>query len=386
MTRSVRIALIQPQAEGAGAQEVARLLDRGLQARGYEVHHVFFFRRTDAFDRQANAIFCARERPATPWSLARMLLSLFGHLRRLRPDVVLCFQHYGSLVGAPVARAAGIGTVIANWTSARELTPRWLQLTDRWLGTFGLFARVVTNSRSVTQDFADYPDAYRRRLVRIDHGFESKTSGIHRAIARARLKLPVDAVLLGCVARLHPLKNLALAIGLLAFDRRWHLAIAGQGSEQDRLAALAHELGCADRVHFLGELAPDRVAILLSALDVFVFPSLAETFGLAVVEAAHAGVPVVANQLEVLEEVLSPDGEPCVLFADAGNPVAFAAAVRRLLDDPALAATLSARAAKLAKYYSRDAMVAAYAALIDSELNGKAPQRAARQPLRSTAT
>jgi glycosyltransferase involved in cell wall biosynthesis len=386
MTRPVRIGLIQPQAEGAGAQEIARLLDRGLQARGYEAHHLFFFRRTKAFDHKANAIFCARERPTTPWSLARMLLSLFGHLRRLQPDVVLCFQHYGCLVGAPIARAAGVRVVIANWNSARELTPAWLQLTDRWLGTIGLFARVVTNSRSVTQDFADYPNAYRRRLMRIDHGFESKTCNIDRAVARAQLNLPRGAVLLGCVARLHPLKNLTLAIKLLAYDVRWHLAIAGQGGEQTGLAALARELGCADRVHFLGELAPDRVAILLSALNVFVFPSLAETFGLAVVEAAHAGVPVVANRLPVLEEVLSPDGEPCVLFADAGNPAAFAAAVRRLLDDTSLAATLSARAVKLATYYSREAMVAAYAALIESEVNGRASVRSSRQPSRQNVT
>jgi glycosyltransferase involved in cell wall biosynthesis len=83
---------------------------------------------------------------------------------------------------------------------------------------------------------------------------------------------------------------------------------------------------------------------------------------------------------------LSPDGEPCVLFADAGNPAAFAAAVRRLLEDTALAATLSARAAKLATYYSREAMVAAYAALIESEVSGRASVRSSRQPSRQNAT
>jgi L-malate glycosyltransferase len=88
----------------------------------------------------------------------------------------------------------------------------------------------------------------------------------------------------------------------------------------------------------------------------------------------------------VLEEVLSPDGEPCVLFADAGNPAAFAAAVHRILDDKVLAATLSARAAKLAAYYSREAMVAAYAALIESEVNGKALPGGSRQALRSGVT
>ena len=62
------------------------------------------------------------------------------------------------------------------------------------------------------------------------------------------------------------------------------------------------------------------------------------------------------------------------------------AQVRRLLEDTALAATLSARAAKLATYYSREAMVAAYAALIESEVSGKAAQGGTRQPLRSSAT
>jgi len=381
-----RIVLIQPQAEGAGAQEIARLLDRGLQTRGHEVHHLFFFRRTAAFDHLPNAIFCSRERPRGPWSLARMLVALFGHLRRLRPDAALCFQHYGSLIGGPIARAAGVGVVIANRNSARELMPAWLRLADRGLGTLGLFARVVANSGNVALEFADYPPAYRRRLVRIDHGFECKASGLDRATARARLNLPAAAVLLGCVARLHPLKNLAAAIRLLAFDRRWHLAIAGQGAEQAALTALARDLGCADRVHFLGELAPERVATMLRALDVFVFPSLAETFGLAAVEAAQAGVPVVANRLAVLEEVLSVDSERCALFADAGDLAALAAAVRRLVDDKELAAALSARGAKLATRYSLDAMVDAYAAVIESEVTSRPSRGHGRLPaLRSSA-
>jgi hypothetical protein len=56
------------------------------------------------------------------------------------------------------------------------------------------------------------------------------------------------------------------------------------------------------------------------------------------------------------------------------------------LEDTALAATLSARAAKLAAYYSREAMVAAYAALIESEVNGKAAQGGSRQALRPGVT
>src|SRR5207247_6357544 len=44
--RPLRLVLVQTQAEGAGAQEISRILGQGLDARGYDVHHVFFFRRT----------------------------------------------------------------------------------------------------------------------------------------------------------------------------------------------------------------------------------------------------------------------------------------------------------------------------------------------------
>jgi glycosyltransferase involved in cell wall biosynthesis len=375
MTAARRIILIQPQAEGAGAQEIARLIDRGLQARGYEVHHLFFFRRTAAFDSLPNAIFCAPERPATTGAWLNMLARLLGHLRRLRPHAVLCFQHYGTLLGAPAARLAGIRTIIANRNSARMLMPRWIRLIDGTFGTTGLYSRIVVNSADVENDFVRHPASYRRRLVRIDHGFECKTTALGRGEARRLLKLPADSVLLGCMARLHRLKNLAAAIRLLPLDRRWHLALAGQGPEQPALAALAQELGCAERVHFLGEVPPDRIGVLLRALDVFVFPSLAETFGLAAVEAAQAGVPVVAHRLEVLQEVLSVDGKPCALFVDSNDTPALAGAVRRILADPVFAAALRARAARLSARYSLDAMVDAYATVLDDELRrGNSPR------------
>ncbi len=114
-----------------------------------------------------------------------------------------------------------------------------------------------------------------------------------------------------------PLKQLDLAIRLLPLNERQHLVLAGQGAERANLEALARELKVFDRVHFVGELDERRMGLFLAALDCFVFPSAIETFGLAPVEAAQAGVPVVANNIEVLNEVLSVDGEPCALFVDA---------------------------------------------------------------------
>src|SRR3954447_15814382 len=58
-----RVMLVQTQAENAGAQEITRLLGNGLTARGYEVHHAFFFRKSESFDEPPNTFYCALERP-----------------------------------------------------------------------------------------------------------------------------------------------------------------------------------------------------------------------------------------------------------------------------------------------------------------------------------
>ena len=151
--RHRRVMLVQTQAEGAGAQEITRILGHGLTARGYEVHYVFFFRRTAAFDEQPNTYFCALERPSGLRSLYRMVRNLLRHMRELQPDAVLTFQHYGNLLGAVAARLAGAGAVIANRVSARLAEPAWTRALDFVFGSTGLFDRVVVNSQAVADEY-----------------------------------------------------------------------------------------------------------------------------------------------------------------------------------------------------------------------------------------
>jgi glycosyltransferase involved in cell wall biosynthesis len=122
-----------------------------------------------------------------------------------------------------------------------------------------------------------------------------------------------------------------------------------------------------ERVHFLSELDTRGMGAFLSAIDCFVFPSATETFGLAPVEAAQAGVPCVVNDIEVLREVLAVDGEPCAFFVDARDTEAFGAAVRRALDDAGFAAELRARGRRLKERFPLDKMVDEYLALMESK-------------------
>lgn len=358
------VALVQTQAENAGAQEIARQLATGFQKRGWRTRQMFLFRRTESFDDEKDVFFCAPSRPTSPLAVMKAITALHRELRRSSPDAVVTLQHYGNVIAAPVARLAGAPIIVANQLSAPAVIPRPVALVDKWLGTLGAYDHIVVNSAQTEAAYRAYPPAYARRLTRIDHGFIDKSVDIPSAEARARLGLPQDVTLLGCAARLCPLKRLDLAIALLAHDKGQHLALAGQGPDRERLEAQVATLNLQDRVHFLGELDKANLGALLAAIDCFVFPSAAETFGLAPVEAAQAGVPVVANDLPVLREVLAVDGAPCALFVDAADTSAFAAAVARALDDP-IRQSLTAAGRRLTQRYPLDVMIDQFMALIE---------------------
>lgn len=356
----MRILLIQTQGENAGAQEIARILGEGFAARGYQVSNLFFFRKSSTFTEPPDTHYCAPERPSSVLQLARMLVSLARHIRRLRPDVILTFQHYGNVIAAPVARLVSPSPVVANQVSALATMSRLLRAADFCMGFTGIFNVVTVNSRDVQRVYEAYPRAYSDRIVHVAHGFAERTSRLTRGEARDAFGLPHDAPLLGCVARLHPLKRLDCAVRLLGSRPDWHLALLGQGPDRQRLIDLAAALGVADRLHLPGEVPPERTGDFLAGLDAFVFPSAAETFGLAAVEAAQAGVPVVANDLPVLREVLSAGSAPMALFVDAADTEQFAGATSRLLADQTLQATLRQNARRLKARYSVDAMVEDY--------------------------
>ncbi|WP_375308815.1 glycosyltransferase family 4 protein [Bradyrhizobium sp. A11] len=359
------VLLAQTQAENAGAQEISRLLGAGLTARGYRVTNLFFFRKSDSFDEPPDTLYCAPSRPGNPVALLRMLWTLGRHIRTIRPDAVLTFQHFGNVIGAGMTRLVSRAPVVANQVSSALAMSRPVRTADIAMGSLGFFDRITLNSKDMEREYSRYPAAYRARMVHVPHGFDDKALTLSKDAARQTFNLPRDRVLLGCAARLHPHKRLDLAIRLLPDEPSWHLALAGQGADEARLKLLADELKVPDRLHLLGEIPPSRMADFLACLDVFVFPTQAETFGLAAVEAANAGVPSVVTDLPVLREVLSCEGKPTALFVDASEHAKLSAAVSLLLTDQDLREALRQNAKGLRLRYSVDAMVEEYVRILD---------------------
>jgi len=137
--------------------------------------------------------------------------------------------------------------------------------------------------------------------------------------------------LVGTVTTLEPVKGLDVLLAAAArlAERRPGLryAIYGRGSERERLAALAGELGLDGRVELPG-MVDKRLA--LSSLRVFVLSSYMENCPMALLEAMAAGVPVVATAVGGVPEVAEGVAE----LVPAGDPEALADAVDAVLDAP----------------------------------------------------
>jgi glycosyltransferase involved in cell wall biosynthesis len=135
------------------------------------------------------------------------------------------------------------------------------------------------------------------------------------------------------VSRLTAQKGIDVAIRALpSLPGDIVLVVLGEGPERESLEQLARELGIERRVFLLGRV-PD-VAAWLRRADVFVHPARWEGFGLAVLEAMLAGLPVVATNVSSLPELVVDRKTGVLVVPD--DPVALAAAIPSALEEPGL--------------------------------------------------
>ena len=139
------------------------------------------------------------------------------------------------------------------------------------------------------------------------------------------------------------LEFLLRSLALLASRRDFLVVLAGDGQEKDRLMELADVL-LPGRVHFLGLIPRSEMSRIYSAADVFAFPGFRESLGMVYLEAQSCGLPVVAFADGGIPEVVEQGttGHLTPLH----DPVAYAAAVERLLADESLREKMGRAAAK----------------------------------------
>ncbi|ORT59067.1 glycosyl transferase [Streptomyces sp. CB03238] len=230
-------------------------------------------------------------------------------------DVVHTHLYRACVYGRLAARLAGVRTVVATEHSlgAAQIEGRRLSSGARalYLASERLGTSTVAVSDTVARRLAGWGVRPARIRV-VPNGIDVRRFAFDpaaRRAARRRLGLAPGAYVVGGVGRLAAGKRfdtLIRAVAALPEDTR--LLLVGEGEQREPLERVARECGAADRVVWAG--AVDRgLPELLSAMDGFVSTSAEEAFGLAIVEALAAGLPVRYVACPALDD-LPPEEAP----------------------------------------------------------------------------
>ena len=211
----------------------------------------------------------------------------------------------------------------------------------------------------------------------VDHAFFGPG---HRPQARRALGLPLDGRLLLFVGRIQPLKCADAAIETLAElledgGEPYRLVVVGGPSgphgekSLQRLHDVADARGVRAHVHFIDPQPHELLSSYYRAADVCLVPSRSESFGLVALEAAACGTPVVASAVGGLTTLV--DHGHTGFLVDDPDPRAYAAAVRRVFDEPLAAERFSTASVLRARHYTWRAAAAALVELHDELASGR---------------
>jgi glycosyltransferase involved in cell wall biosynthesis len=302
-----------------------------------------------------------------------MTFRLARWLRAHRVDVLHCHDKYSNMFGALAGRMAGVPLVIAS-RRFQDFEGRRFAVGNAY--AFRLAHRVLANSDGVARLLADEGvDPAKVVVVRNfldDSAFEAAPPSAGAAF-RAELALADDAIVIGCVARLDPIKDHESLITAFAevhrAEPRAVLVLVGDGPHRATLEAHARAQGVAEAVRFAGWRS--NALNLHQWFDVSTLASVAEGFPNVVIEAMAAGVPVVATDVGAVRDAVR-DGETGLLVP-ARDPRALAGALGRVVQDATLRARLARAGRALAEArYRRASVVPSVTALWDAARGARA--------------
>lgn len=254
----------------------------------------------------------------------------------------------------------------------RANRPNWRYEFARWLENTSIrnATLLLAVSETTANDVVRLLGVPRERIVVTPNGVEDSFFDLYalrrelsaeaRRDLRDRLKIPQERPILFYVGGHDERKNVRMVVEIAretineCNESRITppvLVLAGKVNsdrEQERLNEALRDFAMASETRNLGFVSEADLKALYAESAVFLFPSLYEGFGLPVLEASAAGVPVVSSNRGALSEVLGSTG----LVFDPEDSIAGCAAVVRILKDPALARTMSEQGHQQARQFS----------------------------------
>jgi glycosyltransferase involved in cell wall biosynthesis len=280
-----------------------------------------------------------------------VIWKLWRFLRHEKPDIVHTHLFGGDTWGRIAAILARVSVIISTEHNT-NLDEGWVKRkVKKFLSLFT--KKIVAVSEAVKKYSVSRDKIKEKKIIVIPNGINlDKFSGVPE-------KEFGDPPVIGVVGRLEEQKGHKYLFEALNLIKTipWILWVVGDGSKKNELERLAKDLNLRERIIFLG--ARRNIPEILSGIDISSFPSLWEGLGLAVLEAAAAGKPIVASRVGGIPEIIS-DGETGILV-EPKNVKSLADGLERVLLGKIDAREMGARAKKMVQEkFGVEKMVEAY--------------------------
>lgn len=293
-------------------------------------------------------------RNISPFNDIRAFFVLFAKLRSESPDIVHTHSSKAGLVGRWAAWSYNLFLTLTGNGSRRARiihTPHGHVFYGYEFGRLkaGIFLNLERLTAHITDHLVALTNGEMKESLAFGVGRPEQWVVIHSAVecpdgancklpadTRASLGIPADAVVVGTVARLDPVKGVGVLVEAAPIIAHacpsipiWFLIVGG-GTQQAKLESRAKKLGIHGRMVFTG--MRRDIGVLMKSMDIYVQPSLNEGMGKTIIQAQHAGLPVVASRVQGIPDVVN-EGKNGLLVPPA-DPAALASAVSGLVCDP----------------------------------------------------
>ncbi len=351
---SRRLLILVTDLEIGGTPTVVRELAIRLHGRGHSVAVACLGRRGPVAEQIAEAgVEVTALGALGRWDF-RVFSRLLTLLRTREFDSVLSFLIHANALAAVACSITG--TRLFQSIQTTQAWPRWHWALQRLIAP--LARRILVPSQSVADVARQRSGIAGEQIAVIPNGVDMAQFCFSEAAA----SVPCHVGFLG---RLDSVKRIGdLIDAAVILKSEIHVDIFGDGPERAKLERQIIRLGLSDRVILHGAAARPQDA--LECMSILVLPSEAEGFGLVLIEAMAAGIPVVATNAPGIRDVVVHDRTG--LLVPIADPPAIARAIRRLVDDESLRYRLIAAARRdVEMRFSWPAIISRYEQILFSE-------------------
>ncbi|MHB8708499.1 MAG: glycosyltransferase [Desulfuromonadales bacterium] len=274
------------------------------------------------------------------WYNTALLRRLKALIDEEHVHIVNCQLHRTTPLGVIAARLSASRPIVISTVHGLTTRTSLLKQLQNRIWHLGLHRYVAVSEAVKDSLLAGNPGLSPDKVVTVYNGldlnrFNSPAEGEKVSLRRELFPGITGDFWFGTAGRLSPVKNHALLLRAFQKVQESHfgctLLIAGHGELTGELKVLAESLGIGRQVHFLG--FRNDLPRVYKTLDGFVFPSLREGLGLALVEAMASGLPFLASRVGGIPEVAGEDAED--LLVPVGKVDELASAMLELLKMPA---------------------------------------------------